>query len=53
MEILFYVALALFPESRASIQCGLKPLKPLGCDNLICICDSETGMRCSWVCVND
>lgn len=54
MNILLALLLNIpYVEDTQRITCGLKPLIPLGCDELICICDVNTGTDCSWMCVSE
>lgn len=33
-----------------ALACGTPPTKPTGCDEQICICDSD-GNNCNWACI--
>lgn len=47
--ILFAVTLLVATPAFASM-CGVKPVVPVGCSDLICLCD-DYGQNCQWVCV--
>ena len=47
MRIIIFTIMVLFSVTvAANLQCGIKPIKPIGCDYLLCI-DGK------WRCVSD
>lgn len=48
--ILATIMLALTSvPAAANLQCGLKPLKPLGCQNATAACQCDQYGNCRWV----
>ena len=48
MKKLIFIGLMVFASvAYANLQCGLRPLPPLGCVVAYCQCDGDG--NCSWV----
>lgn len=50
MRTLIFVVTLLVAGPAWANQCGIKPITPVGCSDMICVCD-QNGFNCKWYCI--